>query len=481
MLFARKFGRALAVSPAAMSFAVVHPDASRVRSAIASAAGYGRATLSYGIIGLSISAAPVMAQVSTPATPRVGSPTIPQRVGPPAPATTPKLPLLTPREGPLPPSLTLQQALEEAEARSPAIIAAEARVQAAEARIRQAGFRSNPELSLEVENFLGTGELSGFQGTETTVAVNQRLDLGGRRRARVAAAQAEFVAERLRLAIARADLAQAIREQFARAVTARERLRIATESEALAREVSRVTGILVNEGREPPLRAIRTRSAAAQAAAELEAARAEERASRGTLASLFGVTEPPQEIVGSLLDLKPAIVAPERSLEVRLADAERLKAEAEVGSEVASGRLDPAVGIGVRHVRETGDIGLVGGISMPLPVFDRNQGNIAAARATVRAAEANLASVSASVRVRARNAIINLEAAEVRVEALERAAVPEAAEATRLAQLSYREGRATLLELLDAQNAYRAAQAALVDARLAQALATAELGRVAAQ
>lgn len=421
------------------------------------------------------------AQVSTPATPRVGSPNVPQPIGPPAPDPASDLPLLTPREGPLPTSLTLQMALEEAEARSPAIIAARARVDAAQARIRQAGFRSNPELSVEVENFLGTGELSGFRGTETTLSVNQRLDLGGRRRTRVAAAQAELAAEQLRLAIARADLARDVREQFARAVTARERLRIASENEDLARELARVAGVLVQEGREPPLRAVRARSAAAQAAAELEAAKAEEQASRGTLAASFGVSEPPEEVTGNLLDLQPTTINPEHSLGVRLAEAERLRAEAEIGREVSASRLDPAVGLGVRHVRETGDVGLVAGLSLPLPIFDRNQGNIAAARANVRAAEANLASVMATARVRARNAITNVEAARARVEALERAAVPEAAEALRLALLSYQEGRASLLELLDAQNAYRTAQSALVEARLAQALATAELGRAAAQ
>ena len=421
------------------------------------------------------------AQVSTPATPRVGAPTTPEQVGPPAPTPRPDLPLLAPREGPLPSSLTLQQALEEAAARSPAVIAARARVEAAEARIRQAGFRSNPELSVEVENFLGSGELSGFQGTETTVAVNQRLDLGGRRRSRVGAARAELLAEQLRLAIARADLAQAVRQQFATAATARERLRIATESEERARKLARIAGILVEEGREPPLRAIRARSAAAQAAAALEAARAEERAARGTLASLFGVSTPPDAVIGALLDLQPRTINPEQSLEVRLAEAERLVAEAEVAQQRAAGRLDPAVGIGVRHVRETGDVGLVAGLSMPLAVFDRNQGNIAAARAGVRAAEANLASASASARVRAANAITSVEAAAARVEALEGAAIPEATEALRLAQLAYREGRATLLELLDAQEDYRNAQTALVEARLAQAQATAELGRVAAQ
>ncbi len=276
------------------------------------------------------------AQVSSVATPRVQPSSPGQLAGPPAPPLGgADLPLLAPRSGPLPTSLSLLQSLEEAEARSPAIIAARARVAASLARIRQAGARPNPELSIEVENFLGTGELAGLKSLETTIAVNQRLDLFGRRRNAVVAAQAQLAAEQLRLAIARADLAQAVREQFARAITARERLRIATENEALTREVARISEILVDAGREPPLRALRARSAVAQARAELEAARAEEAASRGTLASLFGVTVPPATVAGNLLDLQPRIVNPEESLEVRLARAERISAEAQVGVQLA--------------------------------------------------------------------------------------------------------------------------------------------------
>src|SRR3546814_5032113 len=89
-------------------------------------------------LGSALALAPPMAaasaQVSTPATPQVGVPTQPELVGPPAPPPTADLPLLAPREGPLPATLTLEQALEEAAARSPAVIAAQARVEAAEAR-----------------------------------------------------------------------------------------------------------------------------------------------------------------------------------------------------------------------------------------------------------------------------------------------------------------------------------------------------------
>ena len=422
------------------------------------------------------------AQVASPATPRVG---VPLTSSPPpvpvAPVPQAGPAVAIPRDGAVPSNLTLPQALSEAEASSPLIQAALARAAAAQARLRQAGFRINPELSVEVENFAGTGDYSGVRGLETTVAINQRLDLGGRRRSRISVARAELAAEELRLSIARADLGQQVREQFARAITARDRLRITEENRARAAELVRIAGQLVDAGREPPLRAIRARSAAAQAEAELEAARADEAASRLSLGALFGATTPPQRVSGSLVDLEGSPIDPEQSLDVRLADLELAIAEAEVGQQVAQSRLDPAVGVGVRQFRGSGDIALVGGISMPIPIFDRNQGNIAAARANVTAFQARRAYALATVTVRARNAIAAVQAAQARVRALEGAAVPEAFEALRLTQLSYREGRASLLELLDAQNAYRSAELALIDARLALALSTAELGRIAAQ
>lgn len=417
------------------------------------------------------------AQVGNPATPTVGRP-VTSPVGPPAPVRA--VPL-APRTGPLPRALTISQALDEAAARSPVVLAAEAEVRAAEARARQAGYRSNPEISLAVENFGGSGELRGLRSTETTLAVNQRLDLGGRRAARIAAARVGIEVQKLRLAIVRADLAQTVREQFARAVAARDKLAQATENETRARELARVAGILVDAGRDPPLRALRARTALAQAQAEREAAEADELAARSSLAASLGVRVPVISVSGPTVDLTPQAINVDTGIDVRLADAERAAAEAAFRQQLAERRLDPAVGLGIRHIRETGDVGLVAGVSMPLRIFDRNQGNIDAARQALAAADARRASILASTTARARNAIANVEAAERRVEALEKAAVPEAAEALRLTELSYREGRATLLELLDAQNAYTASRAALTEARLALALATAELGRISAQ
>ncbi len=422
-------------------------------------------------VGLSF---PAAAQVGSAASPVVGRPSTVSRAGPPSPE---RLTVPVPRTGPLPSALSLPQAIEEAAARSPAITAAQSDVAAAEARVRQSGFRSNPEISFELENVAGTGELRGVRSAEATLTVNQRLDLGGRRSARVEAARAAYAVQQVRLAIAMADLLRSVREQFARAIATRERLAQATETVTRAGGLARAARILVEAGRDPPLRALRARAALTLAEAQRSIAEAEEVTARTSLAALFGIGTPVGSVTSGKLDLTPVHFDPANSLDVRLADAERVAAQAELRQQLTERSLEPAVGVGIRHVRETGDFGLVAGVSMPLRVFDKNQGNIEAARSALAGAQARRASALATTTAGASNAIANVQSAQRRVAALEGAGLGEASEVLRLAQRSYAEGRATLLELLDAQNAYTAAATALTEARLSLALATAELGR----
>ena len=397
--------------------------------------------------------------------------------GPPSPGEP-----LAPRTGPLPLSLTLEQALEEAVARSPLVVAAQADVEASRGRLRQAGFRPNPQLSVDVENFAGGGAYREVgNGTQTTVTINQQLDLFGRRSSRINAAQAALAAQEVRLSIARADLGQAVRLQFAGAVAARDRLQLATDNLGRARELARIADELVGAGREPPLRALRARANAAQAEAALRGAEAAETAARRTLAGLFGIAGEVGNVSGPLIPVSLATIEPAATLEVRLAEAERLQAEATLRQEQVARRLDPSVGVGVRRLEQTNDTALVAGIALPLPLFDRNQGNVAAAQAAIRAAEARRDAALAQANARIGNARSNLTAAQARVAALETTALPQATEAVRLANLAYRAGRLTLLELLDAQAALTTTQSDLIDARVSLAEASATLVRAAAQ
>src|SRR3546814_16092628 len=98
----------------------------------------------------------------------------------------------------------------------------------------------------------------------------------------------------------------------------------------------------------------------------------------------------------------------------------------------------------------------------------------------MKSAEARRNSVLANTQAEIANARATLQAAEARVAALEGSGINQAREALRLAQLSYRAGKSSLLELLDAQQAYASTQGVLIAARRARADAQATLTRQAA-
>ncbi|OYX16258.1 MAG: hypothetical protein B7Z07_03090 [Sphingomonadales bacterium 32-67-7] len=135
------------------------------------------------------------------------------------------------------------------------------------------------------------------------------------------------------------------------------------------------------------------------------------------------------------------------------------------------------VSVGARQFRGTDDTALVFGASMPLGLFDRNQGNIAAANAERTGAEARRnAALAAAIR-RTRDAQAALRTAEAQLAFLENQAEPEAIEAVRIAREGFSAGRFTLLDVLDAEQALNTVQAAMITAELERAQAVAALTR----
>lgn len=378
--------------------------------------------------------------------------------------------------------VTLAAALERAQAQSPLITSAQAALAAAQGRARQAGFAPNPEASLESENIAGSGPYEGFSSAETTFSIGQRLELGGKRRTRAAAAQAEVEAAIVRVAIARADLIQEVKTQYAEALEADARVALAKEAAERANDLAGVAATLVEAGREPPLRALRARTASDEADAAVLAAEAQAAAARRALTSLWADPDPEIDLVeppaGPTLS---AAIDPTASLDVRLAQAEREAAQAAIDRERAAGKPDLTIQAGVRRFEQTGDQALIVGFTAPIPIRDRNQGNVAAARADATAAEARERLVLArSVRA-VRDAQASLRAAEVRLEVLQSRTVPQAQQAVDLARQGFQAGKFSLLDVLDAQAALSASRNDLIAARLERAKALAALERAAAQ
>ncbi len=380
-------------------------------------------------------------------------------------------------------TLTLEEALARAESNAPALVQAGAAVDAAQGRRQQAGLGPNPEARLEVENFSGSGLYRGLDLAETTLAIGQTIELGGKREARVRAGEAEVSAAQLSARIARADLTVEVKSRFATALAAEAQVTLARAALGRANDLSKSAQALVDAGREPPLRALRARTAAAEAQAELDRLIAADNAARSALAALLGDVTAPQRVVGSLAGQQrpQGVPDPMQSLDVRLAEAQANAARAIVDRERTAGAMDLTAELGVRRFEDDGESAIVFGLSLPIPIFNANQGNIAAASADVRAANSRrVQSIAESVQ-RTRAAEDAYAAAESRVRTLEEIAGPTAQQALDLARTGFEAGRFSLLDVLDAEDAFASAQATLIEAQRDRAVAAAELERALAR
>ncbi len=379
--------------------------------------------------------------------------------------------------------LTLDAAISRAQTQSPLVTAAEASVKAAEGRARQAGLMPNPEAGLQSENFSGSGPYGRFGAAETTATISQRLELGGKRRTRAAAANAEVDSARIGFVIAKADLTQEVRVRYAEALAAQDRLVLARETATRAEGLSKVAGTLVEAGREPPLRALRAEAASREAAAAVIGAEAEALAARRALVTLWGDAGEAIELVRAPQAAAPvqATIDPGETLDVRQARADLQTARAVIDRERAVGRPDLTVQAGVRRFEQTGDSAMIVGFTAPIPISNRNQGSVAAARADATAAEAReRLALARSVRA-VRDGEASLRAANARLEVLDSKIVPQAQTAVDLARSGFEAGKFSLLEVLDAQGALTTARTELIAARLERAKALAALERAAAQ
>lgn len=127
--------------------------------------------------------------------------------------------------------LTLGAALQAAIDNSPTLSAARREVDAAQGALTQAGVYQNPSLDLEVEDLR-----SGMRST--TVTLSQPLELGGKRSARVAAAERALEAIRVKSEATEAQLKADVTAAFLSALLSQERVRLAQESLNIARSGS---------------------------------------------------------------------------------------------------------------------------------------------------------------------------------------------------------------------------------------------------
>ena len=375
------------------------------------------------------------------------------------------------RAEPAPPYETLIEYLD----RTPATLEAEALLDAANARAQQARALPNPSVTLEAENVYGRAPFTGYDAAESTFSVSQPLELWGQRGARIGAARAEADVAALRRDQSRWAVAGRLALIYAEAEAASLQYELAVEALSLTQADASAVMALIEEGREPALRGIQAESEVEAARAVVDETQANRDAAFARLAAVAMLTEPVTSIETSLLDRAPSPVAQDvrNPLAVQVAEAEVDAAGQSVTVERLRARPDVTASLGVRRFQEYDSQALTFGISVSVPLFDRNKGAISAARA----AEARLTSLKLEVQADRSAAQARLNASITRTRAADNG-VASAEEAYRLARAGFDAGRISQLELRSIRSALIAARNTAVDARIARVRAEVELARL---
>ena len=383
------------------------------------------------------------------------------------------------RAQPAPPFKDL---LEQAQAAAPRLVESAANIRVAEGLAVQAATRPNPSLGLEVENLGVNKGSNGLSNTQTTLSFGQPFELGGKRQARIDAGSASLEAAQARNRQVIVDFGYDLAIAYAAAEAAQARSGLAEEALAAAQEDLRAAQALVNAGREADLRAVQAQAAVAAAEADLETARAVAQTAFAQLANLAGVALPYSAVDSSLLPLATNLLVlppapPALTPAVATAQSERDAAARRVIVEQTRVVPDVTGSLGIRRIGGDNATLFVAGVSVPLPLFDKNQGNIAASLAQRDAAEARLSAARVEAENSYRAGIAQARAADARLKASTQAETA-AGEAYRLARIGYDAGRTPLIELLTARRNLTSVQSATLDARLARINAEAALARL---
>jgi cobalt-zinc-cadmium efflux system outer membrane protein len=354
--------------------------------------------------------------------------------------------------------LALRDALAAALLHHPGLLATAWGPRVEEARRLQAGLLPNPEADLELENFGGSGELSGTDALETTVSLRQLIELGGKREARVRAAEEAWRVSSFDYEAKRLEVLTETADRFVRVLALQQQAAFAGRAQELADESRRVIDRRVDAGDVSPIDKIKAtlesesaRIAADRVERELEAARRELSAmwDRDTAAfsSVLGSLDR-LEAIPPLAELTDQLDAHPR-MQRWAADADRLVAEAELTK--AQGVPDVTAGLGVRYEDGSDDAALVAGLSVPLTIFDRNQGNTLAARFQAARARDEGRAIRRDLATQLGQAHARLDAAYHEATAIQTALLPAAREAYEATRRAYEGGKSAYLEVLDAQ------------------------------
>jgi cobalt-zinc-cadmium efflux system outer membrane protein len=359
------------------------------------------------------------------------------------------------------PTFDLDRIIELALARNPVIASALSVIEQNEGGQIQAGAYPNPTIGAGTANAALRDPSTGTRFMEHNVSVHQTVEWPGMRAARQDAAAAGLAGATVGLDEAKLNLIAEVKQAFYELLLAERTVDLLQQNLEIVQEVARIVRARVRSGEGPQFEAVKADVEVLKAKQEMTKAKNAVRVRLVALDTLTaGALGPRYQVQGDFRSLRDRLdpeqmAARDLSQHPVLKRQGKLVEQAEFTVTKERQARVPNVTLFGGYAREVGREAVVGGVSVPTPLWYRQQGHIATALGTQRKEEAEF--------VRARNDLTRAinqhareaETAQDQIIVYEEGLLKQAQEALRIAQLSFRQGASSLLDVLDAQRVQR--------------------------
>src|SRR5699024_1042945 len=327
-----------------------------------------------------------------------------------------------------------------------------------EAERIQASLLPNPRLEGEMENFGGTEKFAGLDNREITIRLSQKILLGADRLKRKRLAEATKELAGWDYETQRLEILTSVTKAYISALEAQKQWQQQKELVEVVQKLFDSIAAQVEAGKVSKLVQTKANVELSRARIDLDSARNTFETARSNLASFWGSHDPQfQGLSGKLSTPQPlpdyqvltAFI--ERSPDVARWQAELQQREANLDLQRAKGIPDLKITGGYKRFEDIGAEAALVGLSIPLPLFDRNQGNIQAAKYRLKRADAQRRAAMTETNRALQQAYNRLQSAHHELRQLEEDVLPGAREAFEASQIGYRQGKFDYLEVLDAQ------------------------------
>jgi cobalt-zinc-cadmium efflux system outer membrane protein len=381
------------------------------------------------------------------------------------------------------PTFDLDRIIDLALERNPTIAGAQSVIEQTEGRRIEAGAYPNPTIGAQTGNAALRDPSTGTRMNEYGVTVYQTVEWPGMRAARQDAAAAGLAGATVGLEEAKLNLIAEVKGVFYDLLLAGRTVDLLQQNLEIVQEVARIVRARVRSGEGPQFEAVKADVEVLKAKQEITKAKNAVRVKQVGLDTLTaGALGPRFSLQGDFRSL-PARLSPENIASRDLTHHPILKRQEKLVEQAEftvdkerQGRV-PNVTLFGGYAREVGREAVVAGVSLPTPLWYRQQGHIATALGTQRKEEAELIRIrndlTRAINQHAREA----ETAQEQILVYEEGLLKEAQEALRIAQLSFQQGASSLLDVLDAQRVQRQIVVDYNQARFELSLALTRLER----